>query len=236
MYPQIKANILFEDKSLIVFDKPSSMVVNDSNTSPSDTLQSSISIIKDEDDTSEFSMRSGILHRLDKDTSGVLIVAKNSNVFEKLKEQFVKRQVKKHYIGLNFGHLDDQEIVIDAPIKRDPRNRMRMCVHSDGKNAITKIILKKNIIIDDKHLCLTDIYPHTGRTHQIRVHTSSFNHPILGDKIYLTKAQYSLSQTIVSRLMLHALDITFYHPDLEKNMTVTAPLPKEFEEMYSKYH
>jgi 23S rRNA pseudouridine1911/1915/1917 synthase len=231
--------ILYEDEALLVLNKPSGMVANISRTSPHDTLQHFL-IDKlnlpgePQSAKDEFVSRSGLVHRLDKDTSGVLLAAKDEETFYALKKQFVQRKVHKIYLAAVWGEMRDELFKINAPIKRDPRNRMRMAIVSDGRRALTNGRLLKTWVEKEIILSLVELIPETGRTHQLRVHMAALKHPIVGDQIYMTKKQLAECGKLFQRLMLHAWKISFYHPKDKKEVKFVAPLPPQFVKMYSK--
>ena len=238
--PNIK--IVYEDPYLLVLDKPQGIVVNRSNTSPFNTVQDfiegSFSFLKNvpevpvedmtEADIEEFISRSGVVHRLDKDTSGVLLVAKDVLTFRKIKELFKTRKIQKEYIALVLGEIKELKLEINAPIKRNPSNPLKLAVVHDGKPALTLIENIKVIERDATKFTLLKVFPKTGRTHQIRVHLSAVGHPIVCDPIYLTKANYELTSKYFSRLMLHARSVSFVHPNTDDLVTYSTDLPKEF--------
>lgn len=246
---------IYEDEYILVLNKPYGMVVNRSKTSPQNTVQdyveNNFDFLKkfniteineknanlseeDEDflsdiDIDEFVTRSGVLHRLDKDTSGVLLIAKDPYTFKKIKHQFKTRTVKKTYLALVMGKVADEKIEIDAPIKRNPSSPLKFAVVSDGKPALT-LIERLNFVVRDEHkFTLLRVWPKTGRTHQIRVHLSAINHPIAGDPIYLSKFNYETTTQYFPRLMLHSQALSFEHPYFGKIVTFESPLPPEFE-------
>jgi len=228
--------IVFEDDALLVINKKPGVVVNISKTSPTNTVQNTLQemYVFDPNDKSEFGLRCGIVHRLDKDTSGLLVVAKDEATFEGLKAQFIRREVQKEYLALVLGKVEGPTFEVDAPIKRNPRNRFKMAVVRGGRPAVTRFELLKNIVLADNETSLLKCFPETGRTHQIRVHLASLLRPVIGDQIYMTRKQLLLSKEIYERLMLHAWKIRFEHPKLEKEAFFEAPFPEEFKVLYSK--
>lgn len=250
-------NKIYEDTYIIVLDKPYGMVVNRSKTSPDNTVQDyienkfdfmkhfDVSLVTQKNATlnegdpeflddleiEEFVTRSGILHRLDKDTSGVLLVAKDPYTFKKIKLQFKSRIVQKGYTAIVLGTVKDEKIEIDAPIKRNPSSPLKFAVVSDGKPALTLIEKVKEFEKDGEKFTVLNVSPKTGRTHQIRVHLSAINHPIVGDPIYLTKFNYENTINIFPRLMLHSSSLSFEHPYLNKIVTFESPLPSEFNNL-----
>lgn len=228
--------ILFEDKNLLAVNKPTGLVVNRSKTQKSQTLQEIIEqnypdILHFED--SEFTSRAGLLHRLDKDTSGVILIAKNPITFSNIKSQFVNRTIKKEYVAVLNGKLKYENIKVDAPLKRNPKNRMRYAVMNDGKSAVTYFEKLNVVNIDDKYLTYVKIQPKTGRTHQIRVHSLALATPIVGDIFYNTKNNLAWEhQNGFDRLMLHAKSITLKYPfEPSQQLKIESDIP----EIFSKY-
>ncbi len=227
--------IIFEDDDLIVLDKPSGVTVNRSETTKGDTLQDWIDKnqklnIKDQKEDSDFYKRAGIVHRIDKETSGLLIVAKNSESFENLQKQFKERIVKKTYIALAHGKLTG-EGEINIPVGRLPWNRTRFGVLAGGRDAVTKYKVLSNLKIGSNDLCLIELYPETGRTHQIRVHLKYINHPIFSDEFYAGRKTARNDRKILPRLFLHAKKISFMHPRTGENLSFESDLPKELKEI-----
>ena len=212
----------------MVLDKPSGLIVNRSQTAKTETLQDWLDDylgipnggISDE----VYLQRSGMVHRLDRDTSGVLVVAKDVETLQDLMAQFKERQVSKKYLALVHGELKDQKIDIQAPIARNPRNRLKNAVVADGKFARTVV---ERISVKDG-FSLVFAKPQTGRTHQIRVHLSATNHPIVGDPLYSPKALYKKTSPKFGRLMLHAQALEFKHPKYGEKVHFEAKVPSEF--------
>ncbi len=229
--------IVYEDASLLVVDKPSGLVANRSNTVRGETLQDllveylqlpspeEISLDASSSPKEVFIARSGLAHRLDKDTSGLVLVGKTPEALQKLMTQFKDRKVSKHYVALVYGKLKDPVVEINAPLGRNPRNPLRFAVVTSGKPART--LLK--VITSSDDYTLVDVMPKTGRTHQIRVHLSALNHSVVGDILYAPKNLLSMSKDNFSRLMLHAYTISVVHPESEKLLTFEAKLPSEFD-------
>ena len=227
-----KITKIYENDDYVVIDKPAGLVVNRSNTNATETLQD---MLEEESDTyqtateTDFSSRAGIVHRLDKDTSGVLVVAKNEETFLNLQKQFKERQTKKEYLAIVYGQIADFIIDIDAPIRRNPSNPLKLAIVADGKPSQTHIERVKNFGIGQNMYCLLKVYPKTGRTHQIRVHLTALNHPIVGDHIYASKNLLMNSSTDFSRLMLHAKSLSFLDPKTAQPVEYVSPPPLEFE-------
>lgn len=218
---------IHEDKNVLVLNKPCGLVVNRSHTSPKDTLQDLLSNHFDFsglDQESEFVNRCGIVHRLDKDTSGVLLIAKNEHTFYSLQKEFKERRVKKNYVALVWGAVENSHIEINAPIIRNPSNRTKFVVSKKGKDAKTIAEVQKSVRVGDKDLTLMNVTPVTGRTHQIRVHMTAMNHPIVGDPVYSSKKQVEWATAHgFKRMMLHANKIEILDQFFE------AELPTEFQ-------
>lgn len=220
----IPLNIIYEDKYLIVINKPANLSVHCSASEMSGTLVNALLYhIKDFDFTGS-KKRAGIIHRLDKDTSGIIIVGKNANVVLSIQEQFRKREVKKIYHAILVGSLKENFLEINLPIGRHNLYRKKMTVREDGKEALTYIKVLRRF----KNHTLTEINLKTGRTHQIRVHCSYKGFPVAGDKIY------SKSFSKYCGLMLVAKKIEFVHPITKEIMKFEIDYPNYFREfLYS---
>lgn len=215
----IPFKIIYEDDDLLVIDKPAGLTVHPAPGYPSHTLVNAIlSHLSSLPDTGD-SLRPGIVHRLDKDTSGVMLVAKNSEAQANLADQFRARSVVKTYMVLVKGHLSPEQGIIEAPIGRDPRHRKRMAVASEvrGKKARTQYRVVK--YIDD--CTLLEIIPETGRTHQIRVHLSAIGYPVVGDTTYGVKSPH------LSRQFLHATRLGFRLPSTGEYVEFESELPED---------
>ena len=220
----IPIDIIYEDKDIIVVNKPKGMVVHPANGNSDGTLVNAImAICKDSLSGIGGEIRPGIVHRLDKDTSGLLIVAKNDMAHVNMSEQIKRHEVKKTYIALVRGVVKENEATIDMPIGRSNSDRKKMAVTKNGKNAVTHIKVLKRY---DKYTLL-EINIETGRTHQIRVHLSHIGYPVIGDYIYSNgKNEFG----IVGQC-LHAKSLEFKHPITGKDMKLEAPLPEYFEKV-----
>lgn len=220
----IPIEILYEDSDIIVVNKPKGMVVHPANGNPDGTLVNAIlGICKDSLSGIGGEIRPGIVHRLDKDTSGVIIVAKNDKAHICLSEQIKKHEVEKTYIALVRGFVKENEATIKMPIARSKKDRKKMAVDKDGKEAITHF----KVIERYGDYTLLEVKIETGRTHQIRVHLSEIGYPIIGDVVYSN----GKNKWNVVGQCLHAKSLKFKHPSTNKEMFIEAPLPKYFEDI-----
>ena len=231
--------IVFEDDSLLAVVKPFGMIVNRADTSRHEyTLQDwAISNIKykipkiKNIEESDFMKRSGIVHRLDKETSGILLIAKKENVFKEIQRQFKERGVEKTYTALCHGQLMSDGSV-SVPVGRLPWNRMRFGVVPEGRSATTDF-RPEGIFRDpdDKNLKLTlvSVYPKTGRTHQIRVHMQYLGNPIYSDTLYAGRKVSVRDRKRLGRHFLHARKISFFHPVSHKRITISSDLPEDLQ-------
>ena len=220
----IPVPVVYEDNDIIVVNKPKGMVVHPANGNPDGTLVNAIlAICKDSLSGIGGEIRPGIVHRLDKDTSGLLIVAKNDVAHIKMSKQIHEREVIKKYIALVKGVVAENEATIDLPIARSTKDRKKMAVDPKGKNAVTHFKVLKRY---DKYTLL-ELKIDTGRTHQIRVHMSYIGHPVVGDGVYSSgKNEFN-----VEGQMLHARYLEFRHPITGKELRLEAPIPEYFEEV-----
>ena len=216
----IPLNVIYEDDDLIVIDKPAGLVVHPAPGHPSGTLANAL-IAHAPEISIAGSNRPGIVHRLDKDTSGLIVAAKSDRGRTSLVSQWESRRVKKDYVALAVGSIVEDEATIDAPIGRDPKNRQRMAVVRGGRTAITHFRVKERF--DDA--TLLDVEIETGRTHQIRVHLAFIGHPVVGDRVYGQKVPDGLT---VGRQFLHASGLEFQLPDGHK-VAFSAPLPTDLQ-------
>ncbi len=233
--------ILFEDSSLVLVNKPAGVVVNKSDSAKEMTVQDwmeqkfQIENLKFKIGDEEFVARGGVVHRLDKDTSGILLLAKNPDSFEKLKSQFKDRLVSKKYLALVHGEMKPAEGEVDAPIERSPFNRMHFGVFPGGREAQTKYKLISNYqlpIHNNKEIMsLLEVEPKTGRTHQIRVHMKYVNHPVVSDPIYGGRKNLQQDLVFCPRLFLHAFEISFLHPTTGEKLDFKAELPSELQKV-----
>ena len=220
----IPVEVVYEDNDIIVVNKPKGMVVHPANGNPDGTLVNAImAMCKDSLSGIGGEIRPGIVHRLDKDTSGLLIVAKNDKAHINMSEQIKNREVKKIYIALVRGVVSENEATINMPIGRSTKDRKKMAVRKDGKEAVThfKVLKRYN------KYTLLEVKIDTGRTHQIRVHMAEIGHPVVGDMVYSNgKNEFG-----VEGQMLHAKSLDFKHPITGKPMHLEAELPEYFEKV-----
>ncbi|WP_041438377.1 RluA family pseudouridine synthase [Thermodesulfobium narugense] len=227
-YDKLNITVLYEDDYIIVINKERNMVVHPGPGNFRNTILNALinSINKDEFTDQE---RPGIVHRLDKETTGVLIIAKSEKIMRKLSEQFKNRQVKKTYLALVYGDVNYKEGFISMPIKRSKIHRQKMEVNLSGKVAFTEYSVINKGIFEKQIVSLLKVNIFTGRTHQIRVHMSYIGHPIVGDKKYSTKSCKNCPE-----IALHALKIEFLHPITNKIVSFKAPLPQDLQDFLKR--
>lgn len=223
----IPLDIVYEDDDIAVVNKPQGMVVHPAPGAYSHTLvnallyhfENNLSKINDE-------IRPGIVHRIDKDTSGLLVIAKNDKAHLSLAKQIAEHTCFRHYLALVEGNIKDESGQISTFISRSKNDRKMMAVTDDGKLAITNYFVRQRF----ENYCLVEFVLETGRTHQIRVHSKFIGHPIVGDKTYGIKNQkFSLEGQL-----LHAYKLTLTHPTTGKRMTFECELPDYFENVLKK--
>ncbi len=233
---KIDLDILFEDKDIIVINKPAYMVVHPSETGSHSTgtlVNALLHHCKGELAGISGAMRPGIVHRLDKNTSGVLVVAKTDLAHQSLVKQFAGRTVAKRYVALVNGRIKPDHAIIDSPIGRSLRNRKKMAISSEdeGRNAVTEYWVRKVYRDDFGEYSLVDIDLRTGRTHQIRVHMNAIGYPVVGDITYgnpKVNARF-LEKYGLDRQFLHAEKLEIIHPRIGKRMAFESKLPDELE-------
>ena len=220
----IPVEVVYEDDDIIVVNKPKGMVVHPANGNPDGTLVNAImAMCKDSLSGIGGEIRPGIVHRLDKDTSGLLIVAKNDTAHINMSNQIKNREVKKIYIALVRGVVSENEATINMPIGRSTKDRKKMAVRKDGKEAVTHFKVLRRY----RKYTLLEVKIDTGRTHQIRVHMSEIGHPVVGDMVYSNgKNEFGIEGQ-----MLHAKSLDFKHPITGKQMHLEAELPEYFEKV-----
>jgi 23S rRNA pseudouridine1911/1915/1917 synthase len=217
----IPLKVIYEDNDLIVIDKPAGLVVHPAAGHRSGTLVNAILARCPDLGTINGTIRPGIVHRLDKDTSGLMMVAKNEAAHAILSHQIKQRSIKKGYLTLVLGHLSPEHGTIDAPIGRNPKDRKRMAIVSGGREARTEYKVIKYLA----DYTLVEAMPETGRTHQIRVHFAAIGHPIFGDPVYGKRSPLS------GRQFLHAHRLGFKLPSSGKFVEFNSELPPDLEEV-----
>lgn len=220
-------DIIYEDDDVLLVNKPAGLVVHPACGHLNDTLVNGLVYYTQQLSDFNGPLKPGIVHRLDKDTSGVLVIAKNNQAHRNLAQQFQQHTIKKVYIAVVRGKIEYDEGSIDAPISRSPFNRKKMTVlHSSSRHAKTHYrILKRT-----SYFTVLEVYPQTGRTHQIRVHLAHIGHPLLGDSCYGKVEEKSY----IKRQALHAKVLGFFHPRSKKYMEFEASLPEDILNIISK--
>ena len=221
----IPLEILYEDEDVAVVVKPCGMVVHPAAGNESGTLVNALLFAMDDLSGIGGVKRPGIVHRLDKDTSGLLMVAKNDAAHQSLSDQLRERTMEKHYLAVVDGCMREESGLVDKPIARSKKDRKKMAVDPEGREAYTEWTLVENL----KNAALLDVHILTGRTHQIRVHMQSLHHPVAGDPIYGAK-----NGVKVPRLMLHAHTLSFNHPRTGERLFFKADPPEAFEKALKK--
>lgn len=231
----IPLSVVHEDQHLLVVDKPEGMVVHPAPGHRSGTLVHALMHHVDRLSSGTGPARPGIVHRLDKDTSGLLLVAKRDRVHRKLSEALARRDIDRGYLAAAWGHLDDDRLTLDRPIGRDPSNRKRMAVVEDGKRAVTHVRRLERWRSAD----LLALELETGRTHQIRVHLRDVGHPVVADEIYAPRWERGFVGAggrwaeefarRCGRMFLHAARLAFEHPVSGERLRFTSPLPEPLD-------
>lgn len=211
--------VLFEDDSMLVINKPPGTVVNRAESVKGETLQDWI----ERTYHIYIENRAGIVHRIDKETSGILLIAKTPEVFAVLQRQFKERFIHKTYLAIIHGKLVPDTGEINAPVGRLPWNRERFGIVPGGKEAITGYKIQKYI----QDLSVVELYPESGRTHQIRVHLKYINHPIVGDYLYAGRKTARADREWAPRVMLHAWKLQCRHPVTGELLAFEAPIPDD---------
>lgn len=244
----IPLDIVYEDESFVVINKPAGLVVHPGAGVSSGTMANAIAyhlgmrkadlnFEKELDEKSKIQnlkSKIGIVHRLDKNTSGLIVVAKNERIHEELSKQFRKREVFKSYLALAHGRIETQIGKIEAPMGRDVRQRTKMAIVKGGREALTLWKVKERF----EKFTLLDVEIKTGRTHQIRVHLASIRHPVVGDETYNAGRDKTVNDAVIrkaieelNRFFLHAEKLSFTHPVTQEKMSFHAPLPAELTKL-----
>lgn len=228
---EIPLAIVYEDSDILAINKTAGMVVHPAPGHEAGTLVNAILGYCDDLEGVGGERRPGIVHRLDKETSGLILVAKNDMALRHLQRQFKRRTVSKTYLALVDGHIQPPQALIDAPIGRDPQHRKRMTVIGPGSSARSRAAQTEYELLETfERFSLVACYPRTGRTHQIRVHLAFAGYPIVGDSIYGRRKQ----QLALERHFLHAWRLTFRRPSDDQEITLEAPLPPELADMLDR--
>lgn len=225
--------VRYDDAHLAVVEKPSGLVVHPAPGHPSGTLVNALLHRLDRLSTLGGDTRPGIVHRLDRDTSGLMIVAKRDEAHRALQAALAARKIRRGYLAAAWGHLDEERQTIDRPIGRDPRDRKRMAVREDGRRAVTHVKVLERWIGAD----LLALRLQTGRTHQVRVHLRSFGHPVVADPVYAPRWERGFVGATArwagelsrraGRLFLHAAHLSFVHPETGERLSFSSPLPPD---------
>lgn len=226
----MQPNIIFEDDALFVVDKPSCWITNDADTTKDQpTIQTWIRENYDYPLKGDREYRDGIVHRLDKETSGILLIAKTKEAFEKLQSEFKAREVKKTYIALLHGKVEPTEGEIEATVGRLPWRRDRFGVIPGGRESRTLYKVLEFYPGNNAGHSLVEFYPETGRTHQIRIHSKYIGHAIVADEFYAGRKTARNDRKWCPRLFLHAKSIKFIHPVSGKEVDFMSELPEELK-------
>ena len=221
----IDFKVLYEDDDLMVIDKPSGLVVHPGNGNKNHTLVNALMYHNKNLSDIGGEERPGIVHRIDKDTSGIMLVAKSNKCHELLADDFKNKRVKRTYIALLDGAFPHQSATVDAPIGRDKNNRLKMAVTAENsKNAVTHLKVLKRY----EKYTLVSLILETGRTHQMRVHMAYIGYPVHNDPIYGLKEATKFGQ------FLHSSEVDFVHPITKEHLHFNAPLPTEFQDFLNK--
>jgi 23S rRNA pseudouridine1911/1915/1917 synthase len=230
----IPIEVVYEDETLVVVNKPAGIVVHPAAGIHSGTLANALAFHFQQLPDSGAGLRPGIVHRLDRDTSGLLVVAKTDAALEHLSDQFRDRTVFKSYVALVHGRMNVESGKIDQPLARDPANRTRMAVVRGGRSALSLFRVRQRF----ERFTLLDVELKTGRTHQIRVHLAWLKHPVVGDETYgggrdntIQDARLRAHVRNLGRHFLHAEKLAFTHPQTGKRVEFNSPLPPELAEL-----
>ena len=225
----IALSVLYEDEDVLVIDKPVGMVVHPGAGHATGTLAAAVLAHAPGTAGVGGPRRPGVVHRLDKDTSGLLVIAKTARAYDSLTAQLADRSVTRRYRAIVHGRVKANQGVVDAPIGRHPRDRVRMAVVPRGKRAVTHYAALERF----SHFTYLDVRLETGRTHQIRVHLASLGHPVAGDELYGGRAARPPLPVPMPGLALHAAQLAFVHPVTKSRMEFASPLPSRMERLLS---
>ena len=226
----IALSVVYEDDDVLVVDKPVGLVVHPGAGHPTGTLAAAVLAHAPGTAGVGGPRRPGIVHRLDKDTSGLLVMAKTPRAYDSLTAQLAARTVRRRARAVVYGRVTSGAGVVDAPIGRHPRDRVRMAVVPRGRPAVTRYTVLERF----SHFSDLDVRLETGRTHQIRVHMASLGHPVVGDPLYGGRAARTPVPVEMPGLALHAAELAFVHPITETRMEFASPLPRRIEHLLSQ--
>lgn len=227
--------IIFEDESLFVVSKPAGWITDSSNTTTNQPVIQKWIADNHDFEINDFEHRNGIVHRLDKETSGILLIAKTKVALEDLQSQFKQRKISKTYIALVHGKVESSEGIINEPVGRLPWRRDRFGVLAGGREAVTKYEVAANYTLNaiaqlnPIDYTLLRLMPQTGRTHQIRIHMKHIGHPLVSDEFYAGRKTARHDRWWCPRLFLHSGSITFIHPESKKMMSFNLDLPDDLQ-------
>lgn len=220
-------SIIFEDQDIFVIDKPSGWISDKSNTSTNQPVIQKWISENYKYETNTFEFRNGVVHRLDKETSGLLVIAKSKRAYIELQRQFKERIVKKTYYALVHGKLNKNEGIIDEPVGRLPWRRDRFGVIANGRDAVTEYNSIAHYKLQNDDYSLVELKPKTGRTHQIRIHLKHLGFPIVSDEFYAGRKTSRSDRKWCARLFLHAGSISFLSPSSNKMVEFNSDLPSD---------
>lgn len=226
--------ILFEDSDVVIINKPPGVVVNNAESVKGETIQDwahqayPVDRLQFTEEEKDFVDRAGIVHRIDKETSGILIIAKNPRTFFALQGLFKERTIDKTYLALVHGK-PPREGDIHAPVGRLPWNKERFGIVPGGKESVTQYKVLKTFQANGEEISLVQVRPKTGRTHQIRVHFKYLGYPLVGDYLYAGRKVSRDDRQWATRVMLHAVKIEFLHPTTGQALAIEAPIPDDMK-------
>jgi 23S rRNA pseudouridine1911/1915/1917 synthase len=226
----IALDVIYQDDALLVLNKAAGVVVHPGAGNATGTIVNALLAYDPEIVDVGAAERPGIVHRLDKETSGVLVIARTAAALADLQTQFRQRAVRKTYLALCIGDVQPERGVIDRPIARDPSHRQRMAIVAGGRPAVTRFVVTERLRIEDRPYSLVRAHPETGRTHQIRVHLAALGFPVVGDLLYGAKRD-PFSVRIAPRHLLHASEIKLVPPGALEQRAFHAPLPDDFRQV-----